>query len=268
MEAPKDSGPSHRADYDALKACIDELVSSGDLIVRSGYRLEWDEDGLLEIVTSNPEPGQASDPNCYQRLSQIIRILESPDGPQSTAWKNACLELRRLKDSRTSNVLDTNIKAWRVVLDAYNSTKKDVDYLKDISQRISNALSSIYSKGGCYLDSSFPEHACRLFGVDTPEHSSPTSWEDSLEEIMVRKNEEIHSLIDATWSSIKKAQETGYKELHVTQGYLQTLLHLDQFEKFEQVLYKKPLVMLKIKARSARKLQPNGREIEESTSRR
>ncbi|KAF4465735.1 hypothetical protein FALBO_7410 [Fusarium albosuccineum] len=232
------------------------MIRVGDLTIRPGHKLEF-KDGLPEIVSSDLEAGVASDANCQQRLTQIIRILESPEGPQSTAWNNACLELRRLK-GRASNVPDTNIEAWKIVMDAYNSTKKDLNYLKGILKRDPYETSFVYRETNyTSLDKVFPEHVCRLVGIDTPEHSSPNSWENILEEKMVRKNEEIHNLVEATLVTIKKGRRGFYtrKNLYALQKPVRRILKLDQFKTFDQILGKKPFVMLRIKAKSARKLR-------------
>ncbi|KAJ3542895.1 hypothetical protein NM208_g3862 [Fusarium decemcellulare] len=240
----------------AMKAYFEGMIRVGDLTIRPGHKLEF-KDGLPEIVSSDPEAGVASDANCQQRLTQIIRILESPDGPQSTAWKAACLKLRWLK-SHASNVADTNIKAWEIVMDAHNSTKKDLNYLKDILKRDPNETRFVYRASKFpSRDRFFPEHVCRLVGIYTPEQSSPNSWENILEEKMVRENEEIHSLVDATWVTIKKTQKglCTRKNLYTIQKHVRRILELDQFKTFGQILGKKPFVMLRIKAKSARKLR-------------
>ncbi|KAM5359360.1 hypothetical protein ACJZ2D_014529 [Fusarium nematophilum] len=236
----------------ALQARLDNLVSDGVLTPAPGKRLTIGKDGLPELVDSTSKPKPATDEQgCRELLSQIIRHLDSPRGPQSASWIKANLKLRQLRDLDYETTLCPLTTAWGIVSTADYAAKEDISYMKKIQH--SSCINM--------PDDDFPQRACRLFGIETSSHNDKDVWDSGLDEQMAEKDFDAYTCIHETWSSIltfkNKCRSPWAREC--VQTHVGSFLMLDNIKSTTEVMSMKPFVLLKLKAKRARlaRLRPS-----------
>lgn len=152
-----------------LSSRLDELVRSGALTVGQGHELTLDKDGLPIVSDVDLKTKVKKNPE-QQRLDNIIQFLESPVAPQSVDWNSARKALCQLRDQGVSREGDVDIIAWNIAMDAHKFTMQSLELLESLLELLeAKKLDADRLKRINEVAHDFPEHACDLVGISTPD---------------------------------------------------------------------------------------------------
>lgn len=243
------------ADLDSrnlLSSRLDELVRSGALAVGQGHQLTLDKDSL-PIVTGVDTKTNVKQNSEQQRLDNIIQFLESPVAPQFVDWNCARNALCQLRDEGVSREGDADLMAWNMVMAAHNSTIYYLRLLESLLKELEAKKTDVYRLNRIQtLIQHFPERACHLVGISTPDGLGDNAWDDFLAEMVLEKSVEVYRCIHQAWSAILDGQRRSFLGLSTEpEYYLRRFLDLDVVKALNEWRDKDVFMMLERKAITA-----------------
>ncbi|RTE71539.1 hypothetical protein BHE90_014052 [Fusarium euwallaceae] len=253
---PAETTETGNSSRDLLNARLDSLVRSGALTVNQGHQVTLDKDGLPTVtdVDSKANTKQESE---QQRLENLIEFLESPAAPQSDDWNCARENLRQLRERRVNSKGDVDILAWSIVTDAHKFTMQRLRLLESTLELLeSKTLDPDRLRRINAVVEHFPEHACDLIGITTPDELHDDVWDNGLAEIVLEKNITVYRCINEAWSALREDKRRGYLGSSTEpERFLRRFLELDVIKRLKEWVYHDVFVILERKVITARRLQ-------------
>lgn len=168
-----------------MKAALDKMVSSGDIEIRSGLRIDIDnslvpllreslegEDSLGSTPASAHRPAKVPMMSVV-RLAELLIPLQNTGPVLSVGWREARNKLRDMDVGGLDEANRTVVRVLDIIREAREQTRMDIEVLKELVESLKQNPESVTQP---YFPGTVALRICRITGVDSSTHWNEGAW--------------------------------------------------------------------------------------------
>ncbi|KAJ4311591.1 hypothetical protein N0V84_010373 [Fusarium piperis] len=231
-----------------MKTALDKMVSSGDIEIRSGLRLDID-NSLVPFLrkslegedspgsTLAPVPQSAKVPRMsLVRLAELLIPLQNTGRLLSVGWREARNKLRDMDVGGLDEANRTVVRVLDIIREAREQTKMELKGLNDLVESLRNNPEFVTQP---FFLGTVAQRICRMIGVDASTEWDESAWSKHLKVKLLDYHTAIGEKTGKVLLEARKAvRYPGQAEDRGTNacGLLQDLLSTRGFEDQEDIL--------------------------------
>ncbi|WAO83761.1 Hypothetical protein NCS54_00096000 [Fusarium falciforme] len=174
-----------------LKVALNEMISSGDIEIRSGLRLDIDnsltpflrqslegEDSLNDTLVLVPQ--QSKVPRMSpMRLAELLIPLQHTGRVLSVAWREARSKLQDMDVGGLDEANRTVVRVLDIIHEAREQTKMEIEGLNELVASLENDPESVTKP---FFSGTVAQRICRMIGINASTDWEEDAWSEGLRE--------------------------------------------------------------------------------------
>ncbi|RSL55319.1 hypothetical protein CEP53_007128 [Fusarium sp. AF-6] len=253
-------GKRKLASLNKMQERVDGLVGSGAIVLGDGKRLKIGDDGLLQVIDPALDSSLPPDSGARKRLINAINYLESSAGPKSVGWCEALVKLRQLLENNVERGDQLDIRAWEICEAANNEAIDDIAYMDMFHRLLRHGGMESEWMYNNYDFTQFPQRACRLLGIASPDDFTEEAWDNGLANQMLEKDLGAYRLIHRGFHHMVESAAQGHAwsdspEDKKASKHVSLFLKLEPVKAIRPVMETKEFLILERKAKTAQRIE-------------
>ncbi|UPK98772.1 hypothetical protein LCI18_009707 [Fusarium solani-melongenae] len=230
-----------------MKTALDKMISSGDIDIRSGLRLDVDnslvpflrkslegEDSYGNTLAPVPQPPKVPMMSLV-RLAELLVPLQHTAPVLSVSWREARNKLRDMDAGGLDEANRTVVRVLDIIRQAREQTKMELEGLNELAEYLKNDPESVTQT---FFLGTVAQRICRMVGLDASTDWEENAWSKHLKAKLLDYHKTFGKMTEKIMEARKAVRYPGQAEDRgiIAQEMLEFLLATGDIAEQEDLL--------------------------------